>query len=440
MDVALERGRTNPTWSAQSVVHGGRPTVFSEKSCLAQTQAFPDGMSRTPTEIPGCDGRRRRRWALHVPVKCSDYIRGKLVTLLGAVFLITAEAQAQPSDSAVTHEAGPARTEVVFGTVGIGAQAVRDSLARLLAAELRRMGLSLIEDQPEDALAAWASRATLSRNALAAIWLDGRSGQGWRLIVVDAARGRAIARALPGGIRDDAASIEAVVSIAVSAASALREGLEVASTPLAAVVGEPPKETVTSPNHSAISTPPPVSVPARQETWTLRGALGPTVASFSAGAPTTEGLAVAVGATFRARVEARAFGALFMSASIRGPLGDFRVSRALFGVAAGPVFGTPAFSLAPEVGFAAERLYRYDATPAADVFAREAGVFYRFGTLVAVRLRRTLRRPLSVELLTGVMYFGRGVRFTAESAENTWSERAWPTVAVVQLGLEFATN
>jgi hypothetical protein len=367
-----------------------------------------------------------------------DAVRSHLALLVGAAWLASAPASAQPSHT--ISEKSTARTDVVFATIGIGARPVHGSLAELLTVELRRMGLSLVEQQPSEPLSAWASGATRSRRVLAAILLDGRSGTGWRLIVIDAARGRAIARALPGGIRDDAASIEAVVSIVVSATSALREGLEVASAPLANVVEESHARSATPATTSTAHAPPPGGALPPHQSWALRGVVGGSVASFSPAAPTTEGLGLSLGVTFRARVEARAFGAAYLPPLISSPFGQFRVARALLGAAAGPVFRAPAFSFAPEVGFVAERLRRYDAVPTAEVFATPPSALYRFGGLLALRLRHTLLRPLSLELVTGAIYFGRRVEFTARSPENSWTEGVWPTVAFAQLGLEIATN
>jgi hypothetical protein len=368
------------------------------------------------------------------------YMYGRVAMLLGAAWLVTAEANAEPTKDLVIPAPSSARTEVVLGTIGIHAQPVRASLLALLAAELGRMKLSLVEEATGESISAWASESTRSGRVLAAILLDGRSEQGWRLVVIDAARGRAIDRALPGGLRDDAASIEAVVSIIVSAASALREGLEVASKPVAAVVGGPSapagSESVDSTAHAPARARP---APARED-WSLAGSLGASVASFSPAAPTTEGIDLALSVRFRAHLEARAFGTVFMPSLIRGPFGDFRVARAFLGIAAGPVFKALAFSFAPEAGLVVERVLRFDANPSAGVLATSPSALYRIGGLLALRLRHTLSSPLSVELTTGTMYFGRRLEFTAQSPESSWSEGVWPAVAFARLGLEIATN
>jgi hypothetical protein len=418
----------------------GVPLVREGRHWLKKTAAAPEGhvlwKENADREQPFVTAIASTSGA--GPVTSFDSMYRTLAMLLGAAWLFTAEAKAAPPDQIVSPAPSPARTRVVFGTIGIRAQP-RDSLISLLAAELRGLSLSLEEDQPQLPLSVWANQATRSEQVLAAILLDGRREQGWRVIVIDAARGRAIARALPGGIRDDAASIEAVVSIIVSAASALHEGLEVASTPLAAVVGGPPAPPE-PPSTARAADGADGPVASRPENWAFRGAVGASVASFAPAVPTTLGAGLALGLSFRARFEARAFGTAFMPSLMTTPLGDFRVARTLLGAAAGPVFKAPAFSFAPEAGVVAERTRRYDAAAGAGVFATESSALYRVGALLALRLRHTLYRPLSVELVTGTVYFGRRLQFTARSAENSWSESAWPAVAFAQLGLELATN
>lgn len=362
------------------------------------------------------------------------------IALLFAAWLGSREANAGPSDGLVSPATLTARTEVVLGTIGLRAQPARSSLVALLSAELRGLSLSLAEAEPTEPLSAWATSTARPGRVLAVILLDGRSERGWRLVVIDAARRRAIARSLPGGMREDAASIEAVVSIVVSAASALREGLEVASTPLAAVVGDSPTPPAVTPTKSAVRAAPVDPSATRRGPWAFRGALAASVASFSPAAPTTPGVALALSVSFRARVEARVFGTGFAPALLRAPFGEFRVARAFVGAAAGPVFGAPAFSFAPEAGIVAERVRRYDATPTAGVYATEPSALYRLGGVLALRLRHALLRPVSVELVTGAMYFGRRLEFTAKNADSSWSERVWPAVAFAQLGLEIATN
>jgi hypothetical protein len=363
-------------------------------------------------------------------------LRVNLAVLLGAVSLGVAEARA---DTPVTlHEASPTRSQVVLGTIGLAAGPARQSVSALLGVELARNGLSLVESEPVEPLSAWAAQATRSKRVLAVLLLDARGEQGWRLIVIDAARGRAIARELPGGYSHDAASVEAVVSIAGSAANALREGLEVASAPLAAVVAPPSAPSIAS------APPPPARrelVPAQpSKSWSPRAFAGASVASFSQAAPATAGVSLAVSATSRARVEGRLIGSLFAPAQVQSPLGQFRVARAFIGASAGPVLATRALYFTPEAGVLVERLRRFEAAPAAGVAATEAGALYRAGGLLSLRLRHALHGSLSAEVVAGAVYFGRRVRFSAQSPERSWSADAWPALAFAQLGLGLALD
>jgi hypothetical protein len=359
---------------------------------------------------------------------------------MGVLSLGTRPARAQASTDRVGAEHPHARTVVVLGVVGLRAAAQHGSLVGLLQAELTEMSLSLVERPPSRDVAAWASDAVRSHDTLLAILLDARSDQGWRLVVIDAARGRAIVRDLPGGIQQDAASIEAVVSIAVSAASALREGLEVASSPLEAVVGGPPEPTKSSPRAADSAVAVNERSPARRPQSFLRGSIGASSASFSAQAVTTQGMAFALGVNWRAQLEARVFGSLFWPATIRTTWGEFGVKRALLGAAAGPVLQLRQLSLVPEAGVIAERLRRSETTPAAGVLATEAKPLYRIGAVLALRLRLPLIRPLSAELATGAAYFGRSARFSTTGAAASQLAEAWPVAAFAQLGLDVATE
>lgn len=337
-----------------------------------------------------------------------------------------------------TSETSHARSEVVLGIVGIRAEALRESLVNLLAAELATARLSLVERPPSRELAGWAAEVVGSEHTLLAILLDARNDQDWRLIVIDAARGRAIVRHLPGGIQQDAATIEAVVSIASSAAGALLEGLEVASSPLAAVVGASPVRTKEP--RRAVASGVDDSAPRARPRSFLHGSVSVSAATFSPEVVTTNGLALALGVDWRGQLEARAFGTLFWPAKLETPFGAFGVSRALFGAAAGPVLKLPTFSLVPEAGIVAERLRRAETTPAAGVIASQARALYRVGGVVAVRLRVPIIRPLSVELVTGAAYFGRRVQFSTSGPAASQLVGVWPLTAFAQLGLDVATR
>jgi hypothetical protein len=298
------------------------------------------------------------------------------------------------------------------------------------------MGLSLVEQEPAGSVLEWVTATTKGKKLLLAIVLDTNTERGWRLVVVDVARRRAIARSLPGGVQQDAASAEAVASIIISAASALREGLEVASAPVAAVV----RDTL-SPTEA-----PPVRLlrePAHDEPdrgVVVHGSVHAALASFGENAPSTAGAALALGLGWRNRIEARAFGTLFWPVTIHSALGEFRVNRALVGAALGPVFRVGGLSLSPEFGVLVERLRRFGTEPGPGVFSNEAEPLYRVGGLTDLRVRRRLFRPLSLELVVGAAYLGRSVQFSARNGDRYPFLEIGPVMGFAQLGIDIATE
>jgi hypothetical protein len=373
-------------------------------------------------------------------VRAIHSVRGAMLLLVGSIWLCTGPVKAQVVAQGTSGEQSPARTEVVLGVVGPRAEALRGSLLALLRAELAELSLTLVERPPSRELSTWAGEAARSESTLLAILLDARSDQGWRVVVIDAARARAIVRDLPGGIRQDAASIEAVVSIALSAASALRDGLEVASSPLEAVVGGSPPRQESRPPTAASDVVQSATRPRAAERSFLRGSVGASSASFSPQALTTNGLALSLGVNWRARLEARLFGTLFWPATIRSALGEFQVNRALLGAAAGPAFQLGTLSLVPEAGLIAERLRRATTIPAEGILASEAKPLHRVGVVLALRLRLPLFRPLSAELAAGAAYFGRRVQFSSTGLAASPLAEVWPVAAIAQLGLDVATQ
>lgn len=319
------------------------------------------------------------------------------------------------------------------------ADSIRPSVVALLERQLQAMGLSLVERPRVGSLAGWAREATLSKGALLAITLEVSKDSGWRLILVDVNRRRAIARELPGGIDRDAASVEAIVSIAISAASALREGLEVASSPVEEVVGgAPPPAAVSVP--PPLPLPPPEPIPTAPGRAFVRGALGAEVAYFAPSVPSMKGVALALGVSWRNRAEARLFGALFWPASIQSDFGTFRLNRTVVGASVGPVFSIGDFTFVPEAGVLVERLRRSETLPAQEVFANQAAPLHRGGAVVDLRLRYALVRPLSIEVVAGLAYLGRGVQFSVRNSNSHPLLDGASVMPFAQLGLDIATE
>ena len=368
-------------------------------------------------------------------VSSLDFSCGRIVCALLTFWLLAAPARAErPGALPPVTTATTARQEVVVGMLESPDGRVRAVLGPLLRAELAALGLSLIENDPGPDLSGWAETEARRSRTLMAVLLDTRSPSGWRLVIIDATRDRAIARDLAGGIEENAASVEAVVSIVISAANALREGLEVASTPIEAVVGTARPEPAT-----VVDTPRSEPPEAPGSTF-VHGGVGLTLSSLSSEAPITRGLSATLAATWRSAFELRAGAARYWPSRIDGPLGAFRIDRTLLGLSAGPLLPLGALVLTPEIGVIAEWLERSEAEPAAGVTAHGNHTSLRVGGLLGLGGRRKIAGPVALELRLGAAYFGQGVEFVAQTQGQSRLTTAWPVVLLAQVGLDVSSE
>jgi hypothetical protein len=247
------------------------------------------------------------------------------------------------------------------------------------------------------------------------------------LVIVDAARGRAIVRHLDEDETTNAATLEAVASIVASAAAALLEGLEVASERLEAVLL--PEQPTRAPT-------PPRPVPPRQadtgntlqnndqqraansrerSAIVVRGSLGAAAASFADAAPVSGGLSSSLSLAFRAPVTLRCGVAAYLPARFSTALGEFEVGRTTAALTLGTRFDVANAQLEPELGVAGELLRRTSPRALAGVSARGATAWTRFGPLLGARLRVPLGAFTGLELSGFAAYFPREIRFVALS-------------------------
>jgi len=364
-----------------------------------------------------------------------------LIALLAAVAVLPARARAEGDPVAASDPVEPARSarvEVVVGMTGPLSGEVRGELRRLLEVELRAQGLVLVERDPDAALSAWAEQASQDERTLLAVLLDARERKGWRVVVIDAARARAIARQLSGGIEENAASIEAVVSIVLSASSALREGLEVASSLVDDVVGGEPAAPSPPPKAPRPAEPRAIPAPIDPGETVVRVALGSSIATFSSAAPATWGASAALGLTFRSSVEFTASAAYYLPVTVDSAFGNFELDRATAALSGGPMLLEGRFGLTPEAGVCLEWLRRSATHAEAGVSATAEQSVQRWGALLALRSRYRVIAPLSVELRAGAAYFAQSVEFVAKSPENVRLADIAPAVFFGSLGLEAA--
>ncbi len=327
------------------------------------------------------------------------------------------------------------RARVVLRVDGALSKAQRDALATLLEVDFRRRNLTLSIETPSGDVREWVDRARTDEQTLLVAVLDASRPGNWQLSIVDASRGRAINRSLVGGVEANAAALEAVASIVSSAASALQDGLEVASKPIDEVVG-------TKQPNAPVNVPVPVPVPVPDTSplppspkLTLQSSLALATASFSDGAPLTYGLSLSIGFNLSS-VSARLFGTGYLPARIDTALGDFNVHRTTAGISVGPTFAWGALELEPEGSVVAELLRRTDAAASVDASTSADRTLHRIGAMIDLRIRYRLGGPFAIEWMAGGAYFGQRVRFLAANPQLSELAVPWPWVVSSQVGLE----
>jgi hypothetical protein len=329
------------------------------------------------------------------------------LTFVVALFIALSSHDALAQDPAEANDESPRavpapnlRNEVVVGVSGPLDTEARTTLVRLLRAELEGHGFVLVETDPSVDARSWARDVTKGERRLLAALLETKGSAGWRLVVIDAARGRAISRELPQGERD-AANVEAVVSIVVSATNALHEGLEVASAPL---------ESVVDPEAAPLPVEPPKADPEPEAPPEPRGrtsggtslhasvtALG---ASFAERAEPTFGASLVLGASFASVVEADFGVARHLPVSVESDFGSFELDRTSLALSLGPALGGEAFVFVPSLGATVEWIGR-GATQASEGVGMDDDetTLSRFGGVLAMRGRLRLLSNGDAELV-----------------------------------------
>jgi hypothetical protein len=321
----------------------------------------------------------------------------------------------------------------VLGVEGEISRSQREALATLLNVDMRRRDLALSMETPGGDVREWIDRARSDEETLLVAVLDASRPGTWQLTIVDASRGRALTRALVGGVEANAAALEAVVSIVSSAAGALKDGLEVASRPLDEVVAPP--ESTSPPATAPLAAPAPAPRPAK---LALRSVLAATAASFGNGAPLTEGLSAAIGLSYRS-LGFRVFGARYWPARVDSSFGSFDVHRTTGGASVGATFSWGSLEVEPEGALVGELLRRTDAEPGLDASANGDRSLHRFGAALDARIRYRLGGPFAIEWMAGASYFAPKVRFLAANAQLSELIVPWAWVVSSQIGLEVRT-
>jgi hypothetical protein len=331
------------------------------------------------------------------------------------------------------------RSEVVVGVQGSLDPEARTTLVRLLRADLEPHGLVLVEADPSGEARDWAREMTKGERRLLAVLLDTKGPSGWRLFVIDSARGRAISRELPRGERD-LANVEAIVSIVLSATHALREGLEVASAPVESVVDPARAEPPPPPRAPEPIEPP--RAPPRGGT-SLHASLTALGASFAEDAEPTFGGSLALGASIDSAFDVDLAYALHLPVAVESSFGSFDLSHSSLTLSGGPVFRSGPLAFVPSLGATVEWIRRSETLVAEGVTANgDAETTPRYGGVLALRGRVRLVSNGSNELLSLVggasaSYFGERVRFLAGDEVLAEARRS---AFAAELGLFIATG
>jgi hypothetical protein len=342
-----------------------------------------------------------------------------LVSLTCSTLAYAQAPEPPASDASGVAPAFELRREVVVGVNGSLDADARLTLVRLLRAELETQGLALLENDPSGETRDWARLVTRSERRLVAVLLDTRAPAEWRLVLIDAARGRAISRELPRGERD-AATVEAVVSIVLSATRALREGLEVASAPLEAVVEPKVPEPAPAPRPPASPRPSAASPPKRSSGGTsLHASLTAEAASFGEDAEPTFGAALGAGMSIVSVVDVDAFVARTLPRRTESDFGSFELERTALGLSAGPLVRAGSFAFVPAAGVCVEWIRRSETEAALGATSNDdEGTNVRAGARLELKARYRLvangdTEHVSLIATAGASYFTESVRFLA---------------------------
>ncbi len=348
---------------------------------------------------------------------------GALLTPL--LLMVTSVAPALAQSVAASGEArglsaALQRVRVEVSIWGKLSETDRASLLSLLATELSNSSLQLVT---KDVTAAEPpSAGGNGADVLMRVILDVRSGQTWTMTIVDVARNKALHRE-QAGPSNDAAALEATVSILGAAASALREGFELtATTPVAPVVSASPIRKQPAPRATAA--------------LLVTSSLGARLASFDRQVPVQAGPATSLGLRFRNAGTVRLRAAHYFAASFASQFGSFKLDRTQLALDGGFAWTNETIEAELSLGLSTE-LLRRRAERAAPGVAFGADVnTTRIGGELLGQLRYRIFAFLAVEAVLGAAYFPKPIRFVASVTDNRVLTEPFKLVGMGGLALE----
>jgi hypothetical protein len=320
------------------------------------------------------------------------------------------------------------RVKVVLGWIGALSADQRLVLEQLIEGELAAHQPSRTFEfhLASGAGRAWIANARHDRQALLIALLELRESGVWRVYLVDAARSRAIVRELPGETAGNSAALEAVASVVSSAVRALDEGLEIASQPIAEVMGEP-----------APAAPVPRRLPQRvARELRLAVGLAPALATFAKPAAVTFGAQASLRLVLPCSL---LFGVSVIPnwpAHFRSEFGSFDVRRTQSALSLGAESAVGLWRFSVEAGWALELLQRRVLQADAGAAARANINLTRIGAELTASGRYQLSRRLALEFALGGAYFPQHISYTLAPATERVLASPWRATGSALFGLE----
>jgi hypothetical protein len=304
-----------------------------------------------------------------------------------------------PAAGGTLESARDSRTVLVLRIEGPLDPERESALTGLLSSQLSPSHVTLTVERSSLPFLGWTAHARKDPRALVLAILDVRPSDGWAVYVVDAARGRAILRRLAGA-ETNAAALEEVSAILTSAVAAVREGLEVASKPVAAVVGgdEPTRAAPSAPPSRSPPPPPPddaasapsphdAAAPHEQNSFFFAGVYGRSATLARSVVPGLEG-EVGLELPFALRLSLGA--AYDFPATRTTELGSFELRRFVSALRVGRTIGLGPVLFEPRAGSGVEVVRRSDTTPVEGAVAGPDRTHARASAFLGALLRYPL--------------------------------------------------
>jgi hypothetical protein len=372
---------------------------------------------------------------IHGPASAPSWIAsvalavGLAVCARGASAAEGGDQHANLTQTSPPPEVTPSRTAVVLGLAGPldpeGAAALRDLIESDLSGHEPNREITL--RRASGAAWVWIASARRDPRALLIGLLELRASGVWRVYLVDAARGRAIVRELPGEAAGNSTALESVASVVSSAIRALDEGLEIGSRPVAEVVGGPPI----------------VPMAARRQAPSARQAhldasLSTALSTFSAPSTFTLGLCTSL------RLVLPSAFLLGLSVTPSWPthfqseFGDFEVQRTQAQLSVGAELRRGSWRLSAEGGPALELLRRRSSRAQPGAHTLESASLSRAGPQLIVGARYQLSKRLALAMALAGAYFPQRIRYTLIPESHRTLASPWAASGMALLGLEFS--